>query len=162
MVQLRASAEYDYSGWYCGDVSKIQEAVEEKAEKLHVKPVVINFYSVLCKYKKESLLFLHLRSKTEYQNKEVGRVYNEEVLKPTLKSNAEAVWRPQRLIESHQRISSVTAFCKSEIQDSQKEPTSLLQKRNYVPVDQCTLEWRALRVGVIIGSKASVLLGLCE
>lgn len=37
MMQPRASAEYDYSDWYRGDVFKIEEAVEEKVKKLHVK-----------------------------------------------------------------------------------------------------------------------------
>ena len=82
-------------------------------------------------------------------------------MKPRFKSNAEEIWRPQKSIESHQSITSVTAAGVSEIQDSQKEPTSLLQKSNYVPVDQCTLGWRALRVGVITASKAPALLGLC-
>ena len=49
----------------------------------------------------------------------------------------------------------------SETQDSQQEQASLLEKSNYVPVDQCTLEWRALRVGVIMASKAAALLGFC-
>jgi len=52
---------------------------------------------------------------------------------------------------------SVTAAGVSEIQDSQQEPTTLLQKSNYVPVDQCTLEWRAYRVGVITASKEPAL-----
>ena len=43
----------------------------------------------------------------------------------------------------------------SETQDS------LLEKSNYVPVHQCTLKWRALRVGVIAASKAPALLGFC-
>ena len=157
-VQFSASAEYDYSDWYGRGVPKIEEGVKEKVDKLHVKPVESNFYSVVCEYKKESPLFLHLRYKTEYQNKEAGREYNEEVLKPRFKSNAEAVWRPQKLIESHQSITSVTAAGVSEIQDSQKEPT---QKSNYVPVDQSTSEWRALSVGVITARKAPALLGLC-
>ena len=54
-MQLSASAEYDYSDWYRRDVSKIEEEVKEKVAKL--KPVESHFYSVLCKYKKESPLF---------------------------------------------------------------------------------------------------------
>lgn len=63
-VQLRASSEYDYSDWYRRDVSKMEEEVKEKVAKL--KPGESSFYSVLCKYKKESPLFLHLRYKTEH------------------------------------------------------------------------------------------------
>jgi len=37
-----------------------------------------------------------------------------------------------------------------------------LQKPNYVPVDQCTDDWRALRVGVITASKVPGLLGFCR
>ena len=118
---------------------------------------------MLCKYRKEPPLFLHLRYKTEYQNKEAGREYNEQILKPRFKSNAEEVWRSQKQIESHPSITSVTAAGHgvSEIQHSQKEPTSLLQRSNYVPVDQCTSEWGALRIGFITASKAPALLGLC-
>ena len=72
-VQLSANPEYDYSDWYRRDVSKIEDEVKEKVAKL--KPVENHFYSVLCRYKKESPLFLHLRYKTEYQNKEAGREY---------------------------------------------------------------------------------------
>ena len=158
-VQLSANPEYDYSDWYRRDVSKIEDEVKAKVAKL--KPVESHFYSVLCRYKKESPLFLHLRYKTEYQNKEAGREYREEVLKPRFKSNAEAVWRPQKQMESHQNIASVGAAVVSETQDSQPEPVSLLHKSNYVPVDQCTLEWRALRVGIITASKAPALLGFC-
>ena len=71
--QLSANPEYDYSDWYRHDVSKIEDEVKEKVAKL--KPVENHFYSVLCRYKKESPLFLHLRYKTEYQNKEAGREY---------------------------------------------------------------------------------------
>ena len=71
--QLSANPEYDYSDWYRHDVSKIEDEVKEKVAKL--KPVENRFYSVLCRYKKESPLFLHLRYKIEYQNKEAGREY---------------------------------------------------------------------------------------
>ena len=138
-VQVSSSAEYDYSDWYrrC-DVSKIEEEVKVKVGQL--KPVEDHVYSVLSKYKKQSPLLLHLRYKKEYQEKAAGREYNEEVLKPRFQNNAEAIWRPQKPIESHQRSNSVTATCASESQDCHQEMTSLLQRSNYVPVDQCTLE----------------------
>ena len=158
-VQVSSSAEYDYSDWYRRDVSKIEEEVKVKVGQL--KPVEDHVYSVLSKYKKQSPLFLHLRYKKEYQEKAAGKEYNEEVLKPRFQNNAEAIWRPQKPIEYHQRSNSVTATCASESQDCHQEMTSLLQRSNYVPVDQCTLEWRALRVGVITASKAPALLGFC-
>ena len=158
-VQVSSSAEYDYSDWYRRDVSKIEEEVKVKVGQL--KPVEDHVYSVLSKYKKQSPLFLHLGYKKEYQERAAGRKYNEEVLKPRFQNNTEAIWRPQKPIESHQRSNSVTATCASESQDCHQEMTSLLLRSNYVPVDQCTLEWRALRVGVITASKAPALLGFC-
>ena len=39
-----------------------------------------------------------------------------------------------------------------------KQQPSLLQRSNYVPVHQCTNDWRALRVGIITASKVPALL----
>ena len=65
-VQLRASSEYDYSGWYRRDVSKMGEEVKEKMGEEVKEKGESSFYGVLCKYKKESPLFLHLRYKPKH------------------------------------------------------------------------------------------------
>ena len=135
-VQVSLSTEYDFSDWYRRDVSKMEEEVKVKVGQL--KPVEGYVYSVLSKYKKESPLFLHLRYKKEYQEKAAGTEFNEEILKPRFQNNAEAIWRPQKPIESLKRINCATA---SESQDCHQETTSLFQKSNYLAVDQCTSEW---------------------
>lgn len=37
----------------------------------------------------------------------------------------------------------------------------LLKKNNYAPVDQCSKNWKAIRIGVITASKTPALLGFC-
>ncbi|KAL9970419.1 hypothetical protein ACROYT_G022794 [Oculina patagonica] len=50
----------------------------------------------------------------------------------------------------------------SEVDQSvTKQQPSLLKRINYVPVNQCTNDWRALRVGIITASKVPALLGFC-
>ena len=74
-MQVSANPEYDYSD--SRDASKTGDEVKEKGTKL--KPVKNHFYSVLCRCKKDSPLFLHLQYKTDYQNKEAGRAYRGEL-----------------------------------------------------------------------------------
>lgn len=151
---LSPNTENDYSDWYRRDVIEMEEKIKEKVGQL--KPVEGHFYSVLSKYKKKSPLFLHLRYKTEYEKKEEGKQYDNEILKPRFGSNTEAIWRPQMQKEPPQGINTAI-----ESQGCQKQPTALLEKNNYVPVDQCSEDWRALRVGVTTASKAPALLGFC-
>lgn len=37
----------------------------------------------------------------------------------------------------------------------------MLKKNNYAPVDQCSKNWKAIRIGVITTSKTPALLGFC-
>ena len=46
-------------------------------------------------------------------------------------------------------------------QSATNQQPSLLKRVNYVPVDQCTNDWRTLRVGIITASKVPALLGFC-
>lgn len=46
-------------------------------------------------------------------------------------------------------------------QGATNQQPSLLKRVYYVPVDQCTNDWRALRVGIITASKVPALLGFC-
>ena len=46
-------------------------------------------------------------------------------------------------------------------QSATNQQASLSKRVNYVPVDQCTNDWRALRVGIITASKVPALLGFC-
>lgn len=154
--KVLSASDSEYSDWYRRDVLEMEEKVKTKIETM--KPVESHFFSVLSQHKKKSGLFLHLRYKTEFENREAGLEYNEHVLKPRFEESTEAVWRPKTAeSKSHSFLTdSGQGTCKL-----QSQPPSLLQKPNYVPVDQCTNDWRALRVGVITASKVPGLLGFC-
>ena len=77
------------------------------------------------------------------------------MLKPRFEESTEAVWRPKRDAPESNTVSTKVD------QSVTKQEPSLLQRSNYVPVDQCTEDWRALRVGKITASKVPALLGFC-
>ena len=93
--------------------------------------------------------------KKRQKKKQAGNEYNEDVLKPSFGESTEAVWRPKCDAPESNNVS--TKVDQSVI----KQQPSQLQRSNYVPVHQCTNDWRALRVGIITGSKAPALLGFC-
>ena len=92
-----------------------------------------------------------LNLKTE----QAGSEYNEDALKPRFGESTEAVSRPKCDTPESNTVSTKVD------QSATKQRPSLLQRSNYIPVDQCTNEWRALRVGIITASKAPALLGFC-
>ena len=77
------------------------------------------------------------------------------MLKPRFGESTEAVWRPKCYAPESNTVSTKVD------QSVTKQQPSLLQRSNYVPVDQCTNDWRALRVGTITASKVPALLGFC-
>ena len=150
---LKPRNDSDHSDWYERDVLKMEEKL--KANLKTMKPTAeSHFFSVLSQYKKNSGLFLHLRYKAELEKKQTGKEYNRDVLKPRFGDSTESVWRPKRLPES-------TTISPVINQSATNQQPSLLKRVNYVPVDQCTHDWRALRVGIITASKVPALLGFC-
>jgi len=111
----------------------MEEMVKTKIETM--KPVESHFFLSLVSAQKISGLFLHLKYKNEFENREAGLEYNEHVLKPRFEESTEAVWRPKTAkSKSHSSLTDTgQGTCKL-----QSQPPSLLQKPNYVPVDQCT------------------------
>ena len=145
----------DFSDWYKRDVIEIERKIMENIA--NKKSVENHFYSVLSRYKKKSGLFLHLRYKTEYERREKGLDHDKEVLKPRFQAGTESIWRPQISTESNDDS------CSSSLSDrsfqNEKIIIPLLKKQNYLEVEQCSNEWRALRVGTITASKVPSLLG---
>ena len=77
------------------------------------------------------------------------------MLKPRFGESTEAVWRPKCDAPESNKVSTKVD------QSVTKQQPSLLLRSNYVPVHQCTNDWRALRVGIITASKVPALLGFC-
>ena len=75
------------------------------------------------------------------------------MLKPRFGESTEAVWRPKCDAPESNTVSTKVE------QSVTKQQLSLLQRSNYVLVDQWTNDSRALIVGIIIGSKVPALLG---
>ena len=121
------------------------------------KSVENHVYSVLSRYKKKSGSFLHLRYKTEYERREKGLVHDKEVLKPRFQAGTESIWRPQ--IPTESKDDSCSSSPSDRSFQNEKIIIPLLKKQNYLEVEQCSNEWRALRVGTITASKVPSLLG---
>ena len=144
----------DFSDWYERDVLEMEGKVKAKLDT--IKPSVeSHFFSVLSQHKNKSGLFLHLRYKAEFEKKHAGNEFNKDVLKPRFGKSTEAVWRPKCDAPESNNVST-----KAD-QSVTKQQPSLLPRSNYVPVHQCTTDWRALRVGIITASKVPALLGFC-
>ena len=77
------------------------------------------------------------------------------MLKPRFGENTEAVWRQKCDAPESSNVSTKVD------QSVTKQRPNLLLRSNYVPVHQCTNNWRALRVGIITASKIPGLLGFC-
>ena len=145
----------DFSDWYERDVLEMEGKVKAKLDT--IKPSVeSHFFSVLSQHKNKSGLFLHLRYKAEFEKKQAGNEYNKDVLKPRFGESTEAVWRSKCDAPESNKVSTKVD------QSVTKQQPSLLLRSNYVPVHQCTNDWRALRVGIITASKVPALLGFCE
>lgn len=98
---------------------------------------------------------MHLRYKTEFERREKGLDHDKEVLKPRFQTGTESIWRPQ--ISTESRVNSCNDS--SSDQQCQNEQIPLLKRQNYIDVEQCSNDWRALRVGVITACKVPSLLG---
>ena len=151
----------DYSDWYRREVFDMEAKVKAKLKTMSKSPEC-HFFSTLCKYKKKSGLFLHLQYKLEYEKREAGKEYNNEILKPRFTNKTESVWRPKSNVLSKDTSSSSSNAdgVESQPMRTTSQEVPLLQRNNYVPVDQCSENWRAIRIGVITASKAPALLGL--
>ena len=93
--------------------------------------------------------------KKKDKKKQAGSEYNEDVLKLRFGESTEAVWRPKCDAAESNNVSTKVD------QSVTKQQPSQLQRSNYVPVHQCTNDWRAVKVAIITGSKVPALLGFC-
>lgn len=87
------------------------------------------------------------------KKKQAGNEHNKDVLKPRFRESTKDVWRPKCDAPESNDVSTKVD------QSVTKQQPRLLQRSNYVPVHQCTNDWRALKVGIITASKVPALLG---
>ena len=110
----------------------MDEKVKEKLNAL--KPSVeSHIFSVLSQHKKTSGLFLHLRYKAEFDKKQAGKDYNEDVLKPRFGESTEAAWRPKCDVTESTIVLPEVDQVNHDLSVTKQQP-SLLKSGNYVPV----------------------------
>ncbi|KAL9953683.1 hypothetical protein ACROYT_G041136 [Oculina patagonica] len=141
----------------------MEEKVEAKLKTISPSPGSHFFFLYFAKYENKSGLFLHLQYKQEYDKREANQEYNVDILKPRFTNKTEAVCKPVNAVT--EKNSSSCNSSNPDTVDNQPAMTGqkvpLLQRKNYVSVEECSEHWRGLRVGVIAASKAPALLGFC-
>ena len=194
-VEIHSSesvTDIDRSDWFSRDVGEISHKVQDKLESINID-ISNHFFKCLTKYKIESGLKQHLQYRNAYHCKIMQEhdyakhsvYYDETLLTPRYKGNAQDLWHSQLgpcQPESNAvpKNASKTNWSLFSI-DKSKDLLSLLSQSNdeiisvklpkyekvditggsnYVDVVQGSSEWFTNRIGVITASKLPTLLGM--